>query len=132
MATVMAAAASSRVFPCAAAAARPVPGIQAARIAPTPRSRSSSTVVRLGKSEVNLQGELGWVETSDAGAAIAEAQMMYDAGDFTTAVSTLEKALKLGGSGTKRDRAKPAELSTAGLLLQLACWHDESTRRRSS
>jgi len=57
------------------------------------------------------------VVNSDAGAGIAEAQVMYDAGDFTTAVSTLEKALRLGGSGTKRDRAKPAELSTAGMLF---------------
>ena len=50
-------------------------------------------------------------EISDAAAAIEDAQEQYGAGDFAGAVKTLEGALKLGGSGVKRDRSKPAELS---------------------
>ena len=47
----------------------------------------------------------------NAAAAIEDAQEQYGAGDFAGAVKTLEGALKLGGSGVKRDRSKPAELS---------------------
>ena len=66
----------------------------------------------MGRSKTNeLTGEPEWVEISDAAAAIEDAQEQYGAGDFAGAVKTLEGALKLGGSGVKRDRSKPAELS---------------------
>ena len=77
-----------------------------------PRQRRRSVVANVGRSKVNeLTGEPEWVEISDAAAAIEDAQEQYQGGDFAGAVKTLEGALKLGGSGTKRDRSKPAELS---------------------
>jgi hypothetical protein len=78
----------------------------------SPRQRRRSVVANVGRSKVNeLTGEPEWVEISDAAAAIEDAQEQYQGGDFAGAVKTLEGALKLGGSGTKRDRSKPAELS---------------------
>ena len=63
---------------------------------------------------------------SDASAAIEDAREAYESGDYAAAVTTLEGALKLGGSGTKRDRAKPAELSMGELQAVwynlTACW----------
>ena len=75
-------------------------------------TRRASVVANVGRSKTNeLTGEPEWVEISDAAAAIEDAQEQYGAGDFAGAVKTLEGALKLGGSGVKRDRSKPAELS---------------------
>ena len=75
-------------------------------------TRRASVIANVGRSKTNeLTGEPDWVEISDAAAAIEDAQEQYGAGDFAGAVKTLEGALKLGGSGVKRDRSKPAELS---------------------
>ena len=75
-------------------------------------TRRASVIANVGRSKTNeLTGEPEWVEISDAAAAIEDAQEQYGAGDFAGAVKTLEGALKLGGSGVKRDRSKPAELS---------------------
>ena len=75
-------------------------------------TRRVSVIANVGRSKTNeLTGEPEWVEISDAAAAIEDAQEQYGAGDFAGAVKTLEGALKLGGSGVKRDRSKPAELS---------------------
>ena len=75
-------------------------------------TRRASVIANVGRSKTNeLTGEPEWVESSDAAAAIEDAQEQYGAGDFAGAVKTLEGALKLGGSGVKRDRSKPAELS---------------------
>ena len=52
-----------------------------------------------------------WVEMSDATEAIDDAQALYEDKDFAGAVALLEKALTMAGSGVKRDRSKPAELS---------------------
>ena len=75
-------------------------------------TRRASVIANVGRSKTNeLTGEPEWVEISDAAAAIEDAQEQYGAGDFAGAVKTLEGALKLGRSGVKRDRSKPAELS---------------------
>jgi tetratricopeptide (TPR) repeat protein len=79
-------------------------------------------VPRVGRSGVNeLTGESEWIEVSDASAAIADAQELYERGEYAEAVTTLEGALKLAGSGTRRDRSKPAELS---LGEQQACFYN--------
>jgi tetratricopeptide (TPR) repeat protein len=68
------------------------------------------------------------VEVSDASAAIADAQEQYEAGEYAAAVSTLEGALKLAGSGTRRDRSKPAELSLGeqqAIFFNLTCAHSK-------
>ena len=81
-----------------------------ARAAPVPAR--GSVVAKVGRSGVNkFTGEPEWVEISDAAAAIEDAQAQYEAKDFAAAVKTLEGALKMSGSGVRRDRAKPAELS---------------------
>eukprot|EP00227_Mantoniella_beaufortii_P022135 CAMPEP_0197579752 /NCGR_PEP_ID=MMETSP1326-20131121/3691_1 /TAXON_ID=1155430 /ORGANISM="Genus nov. species nov., Strain RCC2288" /LENGTH=188 /DNA_ID=CAMNT_0043143301 /DNA_START=46 /DNA_END=608 /DNA_ORIENTATION=- len=73
----------------------------------------TAVVSRAGREETNsLTGESGWVQKSDATEGIEEAQSLYEAGDLNAAVQTLEGALKMSGSGTRRDRSKPAELST--------------------
>ena len=92
----------------------------------TPRG-ARTLVARVGRSSVDeLTGEPRWVEVSDASAAIEDAREAYESGDYAAAVTTLEGALKLGGSGTKRDRAKPAELSMGELQAVwynlTACW----------
>ena len=85
------------------------PIVHASSRRPTHRA---SVIANVGRSKTNeLTGEPEWVEISDAAAAIEDAQEQYGAGDFAGAVKTLEGALKLGGSGVKRDRSKPAELS---------------------
>jgi len=81
----------------------------------------------VGKSRTNeITGEPEWVEVSDAAAAIEEGQELYDTEDYTGAIAKWEQALKLGGSGTKRDRAKPAELSFGekqAVYYNTACAH---------
>ena len=95
-------AAAARAHACA-------PIVHASSRRPT---RRASVIANVGRSKTNeLTGEPEWVEISDAAAAIEDAQEQYGAGDFAGAVKTLEGALKLGGSGVKRDRSKPAELS---------------------
>lgn len=95
-------AAAARAHACA-------PIVHASSRRPT---RRASVIANVGRSKTNeLTGEHEWVEISDAAAAIEDAQEQYGAGDFAGAVKTLEGALKLGGSGVKRDRSKPAELS---------------------
>lgn len=81
-----------------------------------------SVTTKVGRSGVNeLTGESEWIEMSDASAAIADAQDEYENGQYEQSVKTLEGALKLGGSGTRRDRSKPAELS---LGEQQACFYN--------
>ena len=95
-------AAAARAHACA-------PIVHASSRRPT---RRASVIANVGRSKTNeLTGEPEWVEISDAAAAIEDAQEQYGAGDFAGAVKILEGALKLGGSGVKRDRSKPAELS---------------------
>lgn len=66
-----------------------------------------------------------WVELSDASFAIEHGRDLYATGAFTDALREFERALTLPGSGTKRDRAKPAELSLgerqAALYNAAAC-----------
>jgi tetratricopeptide (TPR) repeat protein len=93
-----------------------------ARVPPRRSSRGTAVVPRVGRSGVNeLTGESEWIEVSDASAAIADAQELYERGEYAEAVTTLEGALKLAGSGTRRDRSKPAELS---LGEQQACFYN--------
>ena len=98
----------------------------AKRTAVKPRT---SILGRSGKSGINeLTGESEWIEMSDASAAIADATGLYESGDYTEAVATLEGALKLGGSGTRRDRSKPAELSLGeqqAVYYNLSCAHSK-------
>ena len=88
-----------------------------------------SVVAKVGRSGVNkFTGEPEWVEISDAAAAIEDAQAQYEAKDFTAAVKTLEGALKMSGSGVRRDRAKPAELSLGeqqAVFYNLMCAHSQ-------
>jgi len=57
-----------------------------------------------------LVGET-WVEQSDAEDYIEEGQRAFQLEEYATAIALFEKALTSEGSGTKRDRTKPAELS---------------------
>ena len=88
-----------------------------------------SVVAKVGRSGVNkFTGEPEWVEISDAAAAIEDAQAQYEAKDFAAAVKTLEGALKMSGSGVRRDRAKPAELSLGeqqAVFYNLMCAHSQ-------
>lgn len=81
----------------------------------------------MGRSGTNrFTGESEWVEVSDAAAAIERGQAMYEAKEYDAAIAEWEGALKLGGSGTKRDRAKPAELSLGekqAAFYNLMCAH---------
>ena len=93
-----------------------------ARVPPGRSARGKAVVPNVGRSGVNeLTGESEWIEVSDASAAVADAQELYERGEYDEAVTTLEGALKLGGSGTRRDRSKPAELS---LGEQQACFYN--------
>ena len=89
--------------------------------------RRSAVVTNVGKSGINrLTGESEWVEVSDAAAAIEEGTELYQAKDYAGAIAKWEGALKLGGSGTKRDRSKPAELSLGekqAIFYNLMCAH---------
>lgn len=81
-----------------------------ARRVQTPQRRryasSSFSPVDAGK----LVGE-SWVELSDASYAIETGRELFASGDARGALEEFERALTLPGNGTKRDRAKPAELS---------------------
>lgn len=78
-----------------------------ARRVETPRRRCTSfSRVKAGK----LVGE-SWVELSDASYAIETGRELFASGDARAALEEFERALTLPGNGTKRDRAKPAELS---------------------
>ena len=57
-----------------------------------------------------LVGET-WVQQSDAEDYIEEGQRAFQLEEYATAIALFEKALTSEGSGTKRDRTKPAELS---------------------
>ena len=57
-----------------------------------------------------LVGET-WVQQSDAEDFIEEGQRAFQSEEYATAIALFEKALTSEGSGTKRDRTKPAELS---------------------
>ena len=57
-----------------------------------------------------LVGET-WVQQSDAEDYIEEGQRAFQSEEYATAIALFEKALTSEGSGTKRDRTKPAELS---------------------
>jgi hypothetical protein len=117
-------------IPAAAASSRRASGATAARLAgrtaPSP-SNTRSVVAKVGRSQTNeLTGEPEWVEMSDAAAAIAEGQELYEAKEYPAAIAKWEGALKLGGSGTKRDRSKPAELSLGekqAIFYNLMCAH---------
>ena len=110
-----------------AAVARAAAAPAARRAAPAPAR--GSVVAKVGRSGVNkFTGEPEWVEISDAAAAIEDAQAQYEAKDFTAAVKTLEGALKMSGSGVRRDRAKPAELSLGeqqAVFYNLMCAHSQ-------
>jgi tetratricopeptide (TPR) repeat protein len=110
-----------------AAVARAATAPAARRAAPAPAR--GSVVAKVGRSGVNkFTGEPEWVEISDAAAAIEDAQAQYEAKDFTAAVKTLEGALKMSGSGVRRDRAKPAELSLGeqqAVFYNLMCAHSQ-------
>lgn len=106
------------------------------RVATAPAARGAapvpargSVVAKVGRSGVNkFTGEPEWVEISDAAAAIEDAQAQYEAKDFAAAVKTLEGALKMSGSGVRRDRAKPAELSLGeqqAVFYNLMCAHSQ-------
>jgi tetratricopeptide (TPR) repeat protein len=69
--------------------------------------KPSTAIARAGK----LVGE-SWVELSDASYAIENGRELFAAGDVEGALAEFERALTLPGSGTKRDRSKPAELSS--------------------
>lgn len=91
--------------------ARATPSVwNRARRVETPRRRpsraSSFSRVDAGK----LVGE-SWVELSDASYAIETGRELFASGDARAALEEFERALTLPGNGTKRDRAKPAELS---------------------
>lgn len=73
---------------------------------PRSRARDRGARARAGK----LVGE-SWIELSDASYAIEEGRELFARGDVEGALATFERALTLGGSGTRRDRNKPAELS---------------------
>lgn len=111
-----------------AAVARAAAAAPAARRA-APAPARGSVVAKVGRSGVNkFTGEPEWVEISDAAAAIEDAQAQYEAKDFTAAVKTLEGALKMSGSGVRRDRAKPAELSLGeqqAVFYNLMCAHSQ-------
>lgn len=117
-------ASSSRSRRCAR-----TPGGAAFSARPTGTSpgRRTGPIARVGQSGTNkFTGEPEWVEVSDATAAIGEGQELYDAKDYAAAITKWEGALKLGGSGTKRDRAKPAELSLGerqAIYYNLVCAH---------
>ena len=110
-----------------AAVARAAAAPAARRAAPAPAR--GSVVAKVGRSGVNkFTGEPEWVEISDAAAAIEDAQAQYEAKDFAAAVKTLEGALKMSGSGVRRDRAKPAELSLGeqqAVFYNLMCAHSQ-------
>jgi tetratricopeptide (TPR) repeat protein len=115
--------AAALVTPAHSLASRP------ARRFGAPARRGWTIPARVGRSGINrLTGEPEWVEVSDASAAIADAQEQYEAGEYAAAVSTLEGALKLAGSGTRRDRSKPAELSLGeqqAIFFNLTCAHSK-------
>ena len=108
---------SATSFPAAAAAAAAAAvasrrSVAARRGGATTPNRRTAVVPNVGSSKTNeFTGEPEWVEVSDASAAIEQGQELYEAKEYVAAISTWEAALKLGGSGTKRDRSKPAELS---------------------
>ena len=80
-----------------------------ARRVQTPRRRcASSSFSRVDAGK--LVGE-SWVELSDASYAIETGRELFASGDARAALEEFERALTLPGNGTKRDRAKPAELS---------------------
>ena len=80
-----------------------------ARRVETPRRRSrASSFSRVDAGK--LVGE-SWVELSDASYAIETGRELFASGDARAALEEFERALTLPGNGTKRDRAKPAELS---------------------
>jgi len=66
-----------------------------------------------------------WVELSDASFAIESGRELFASRAYADALREFERALTLPGSGTKRDRAKPAELSLgerqAALYNAAAC-----------
>ena len=84
-------------------------------------SKPSTSTPRAGK----LVGE-SWVELSDASYAIENGRERFAAGDAEGALAEFERALGLPGGGTKRDRAKPAELSSGE--LQAATYNIASAR----
>jgi hypothetical protein len=90
------------------------PTTQTSRVAPrarAPRTASARATARTTRARAGkLVGE-SWVELSDASYAIENGRELYAAGDVASALKEFERALTLPGSGTKRDRAKPAELS---------------------
>ena len=51
------------------------------------------------------------MQQSDAEDFIEEGQRAFQSEEYATAIALFEKALTSEGSGTKRDRTKPAELS---------------------
>ena len=119
--TMAAAAATTRV-----PTLTPRRGAAAAGVGGRAAAAARTVVTRAGREETNARtGESGWVQKSDCAEGIEEAQALYDAGDLTAAVKTLEGALKLSGGGTKRDRSKPAELSTGerqAIFYNLMAW----------
>jgi len=52
-----------------------------------------------------------WVNTSDAEDLIEAGREAFQSQNYASAITLFEKALTAEGSGTKRDRTKPAELS---------------------
>ena len=52
-----------------------------------------------------------WVNTSDAEDFIEAGREEFQSQNYASAITLFEKALTAEGSGTKRDRTKPAELS---------------------
>jgi hypothetical protein len=79
-----------------------------ARRVQTPRRRCASSFSRVDAGK--LVGE-SWIELSDASYAIETGRELFASGDARAALEEFERALTLPGNGTKRDRAKPAELS---------------------
>ena len=78
--------------------------------APITRARATRARARARPNAGRLVGE-SWVEMSDASSAIEDGRELFAAGEHERALAALERALTLSGSGTRRDRSKPAELS---------------------
>jgi len=65
---------------------------------------------RVARRGGKLVGET-WVNTSDAEDFIEAGREEFQSENYASAITLFEKALTAEGSGTKRDRTKPAELS---------------------
>ena len=67
-----------------------------ARVPPGRSARGKALVPNVGRSGVNeLTGESEWIEMSDASAAIADAQELYERGEYDEALRHHQRALRI-------------------------------------